>query len=198
MTDGRSMLHISILEGATRAVIFLIYPTDGNMSSQSDVATVDTEFKLPSPHEAALSDDHNLLEWLMQTSTSTAMQLLQHKDEEGYTLLHAACRVGSFDVVNLLASEWFLPKDCLHELIQEQTTSGDTALHIAINCDYPILLHHLLKAVPRIHRPQMMSLKNGHDETPADITCADPTKYKLAAAVLKCEFSTVMMLRASY
>ena len=63
------------------------------------------ELTLPTLHEAAMNDDSSLLEWLLQIGTGSIVDTLQTTDKEGFTVLQAACRVGSTDVVDLVTSE---------------------------------------------------------------------------------------------
>lgn len=181
MTGGQASLHISIAKDI-RALVFLITLEGAQDRSEC-------EFQLPSLHEAAMNDDSSLLEWLLQTSSAQVDKILQENDEEGFTVLQAACRVGSIDAVQLLTSGKLMESTVLTELVTETTSCGDTALHVSLKSDYPLILHELLKSADRKERSRLMSLKDHDGKTCEEVTRSDLVKYKLAAAVLKCELS---------
>ena len=66
------------------------------------------------------------------------------KNNDGYTPLHAACRSGSSEQVQLLVSD----ERCNPN---EKDSSGDTALHVACHLDYGGELFTICCHVPVVY-----------------------------------------------
>ena len=183
MTEGKASLYMSMAQ-SIRAFVFLI-------ALECNQDEGEYELTLPTLHEAAMNDDSSLLEWLLQIGTGSIEDMLQTTDKEGFTVLQAACRVGSTDVVDLVTSERVIDNIILTELISETSRGGDTALHVSLKCDYPLILHKLLKGVEREERIRLMTLRDIEGRTCEETTSTDTVKYRLAAAVLKCKSKTL-------
>ena len=178
-----SSVRLSVIEGNARAVIFIIILPEA-MAYGSSVTNEELGLSL---HEAAMDDDVALLDWMMDNSAMT-MKMLQQTDDEGFTVIQQACRVGSINVVRNLTSQRYASDDVFSLLRHQTTESGETALHLAVRCGHSQILHEVLQAVDRSKRQEMISLQDKQNQSIEDIAGQINKDYGLlAGAVIKCE-----------
>ena len=178
-----SSVQLSVVEGDIRAAIFIIVLPE----TMEDGSTVTDEELAFSLREAAMYDDVALLDWLIDNSAMT-MNMLKQTDDEGFTVIQQACRVGSLNVVRNLISRQYTSDDVFSLLRHQTTESGETALHLAVRCGYPQILHEVLQAVDRSKRQELISLQDKQNQSIEDIAGQIHKDYGLlAGAVIKCE-----------
>lgn len=182
----RSSMSLSITEGGTRAAIMLIVLPESQSGRHSEQEVSSCQL-----HNAANDDDVLLMEWLLNNSSEERWtERLQQKNEDGFSVLQQACRVGSMSSVHYLMSL----RDPL-SLLREFSDSGETALHLSVRNGYPQILHELLKAVERADRKELLSFSNNQNQTVDNLAeVINKADSLLTKAVIKCKCTIYIKL----
>lgn len=166
---------------------------EGDAVGQSPM---ETQVLQPPLHKAAMDDSPEQFLFLLQDDTSRRISdRMRDENEDGYSVLQAACKVGSLQVVKLLVrgAETNMPQWLLIELMGEKSASGDTALHIAAKSEYPLILHELLKATNKSSLPDLLEFRDAEDKTLEDIAkCEVAAGPKDGGYTSKCITSTII------
>ena len=204
--SGKTALHIAVAEGNARAAIMLLDlagPNKIKLDAREDLSgrraadytdkfsmlgkymSLAVEFEEPVIHVAAKRNDQFLVSWILDQYSCPKQQVINLKNADESTVLHAAVEGNSPEVIKEIAR--VLDQDEFLNSLGELNKDDESVFHYSVIKNHPSTTHAILASVSdKQKRLQLLALENNAGEDAADL--AMKLQLERMQEIIKCKY----------